>query len=75
MKKIKKILWIYIRFIQKILITILLSITYFSIVPLSLLFMCVFRPRQVFKNIEIKESYWVKNSAFQHTLDEYKEQS
>jgi len=74
MKGIKKILWIYIRFVQKILITILLTLTYITIIPFSWLFMVLFRQQDRNNSIE-KKSHWIKVSAIQISLSEYKEQS
>jgi hypothetical protein len=75
MKRFKKILWIYIRFVQKILITIFLSITYFVVIPFSWLFIIFFKPKYIFNKFEIKESYWNTIKPIQNSISEYKEQS
>ena len=74
-KFIKKITWIYIRFVQKILITILLSLTYFLVIPFSWLFMVIFKPSQVFHSFKEKTSYWNKSQTLSLEIEEYKEQS
>ncbi len=75
MKSLKKILWIYIRFVQRILITIFLTITYFAVIPFSWLFMIFNKPKYIFNKFEIKESYWNTIKPVQNSVSEHKEQS
>lgn len=75
MKSLKKILWIYIRFVQKILITLFLTITYFTAIPFSWLYLLIFKPRHILYKFKIKNSYWIPLQFMQNNISEFKEQS
>jgi hypothetical protein len=75
MKTLKKIMWIYIRFVQKILITILLTLTYFLVIPFSWLYMLIFKSALVTQNFTISQTYWSKTSKLSNTIEEFTEQS
>lgn len=74
-KKLKKIMWIYIRFVQKILITIFLTLTYFFIIPFSWIYLVIFKPSKVSKSFQLKKSYWQKVNDLGSDIDDYKMQS
>ncbi|PLX07026.1 MAG: hypothetical protein C0596_12900 [Marinilabiliales bacterium] len=74
-KFIKKITWIYIRFVQKILITIFLSLTYILVFPFSWLYLLIFKNSEMSNKFEIKNSYWIKTKDLSTNIDEYTIQS
>ncbi len=75
MKTLKKIMWIYIRFVQKILITILLTLTFFLVIPFSWLYMLIFKSALVKQNFTMSQTYWIKTSKLSNTIEEFTEQS
>lgn len=56
----KKFIQIYIRFVQKILITILLTLVYFLMLGPTLLLIIIFRRKILFKNYKKMNSFWVE---------------
>jgi hypothetical protein len=68
----KKIVWFYVRFVQKILITILLTIVYFLILGPTLLLIFIFKKKILFKNFNKMDTYWIEakdyTSDFQTNL-------
>lgn len=74
-KQLKKIMWIYIRFVQRILMTILLTLTYFLVIPFSWLYMIIFKHKQNFPSFTIKSSYWTDAPILKSNIEEFIEQS
>jgi hypothetical protein len=72
MRKMKKIVWFYVRFVQKVLITILLTIVYFLVLGPTLLLIIIFKRRLLFKNYDKMNTFWVEakdyTSDFQNNL-------
>jgi len=54
----KKITWVYVRFIQKILITIFLTITYIIFFPLFWFFHLVFGKEKLNTKFILSAGYW-----------------
>ena len=63
----KKFIQLYIRFVQKILITILLTIVYFFVIGPTLLLILIFKRRMLYKNYKKMNTYWVE--AKDYTTD------
>ncbi len=53
-------MWIYIRFVQKILIAIFLSITFVLVFPITWLFMALFSSQGIRQGFKKAETYWHK---------------
>lgn len=68
-------MWVYIRFVQKILITLFLTLTYFLIIPFSWLFMVIFHSGKVFKTFKVKSTYWQKLTNIDTDLKDFTIQS
>ena len=71
----KKITWIYIRFVQKILITVLLTVTYLFIFPLTWLMYQIFHREKLFRKYTKKTSYWKAESILSDDIDQFTNQS
>ena len=54
----KKITWIYVRFIQKILINIFLTLTYVSVIPFLWFFHKLFTKEKLITKFNQSTSYW-----------------
>lgn len=70
----KKLLHIYIRFVQKILITTLLTLVYFLIFSLTMLFVFIFLDK-LLKNKKNQNSYWIDAEGYVADLSSATEQS
>ena len=57
----------YIRFVQKILVTILLTLLYFIGAPLTLLVILIFKRSIIIKRYKDKNTYW--EDAYDYTSD------
>ena len=72
MKKMKKFVTFYIKFVQKILITILLTVVYFLVIGPTLLLVIIFKRKLLFKNFNKMETWWIEakdySSDFQNNL-------
>lgn len=55
----KKFFNAYIRFMQRVLITILLTVVYFVFFGLTLLFMAIFKPKQIWRGGKNATSFWL----------------
>lgn len=71
----KKWVWIYIRFVQKILIAIFLSLTYVLIFPLTWLFYTLFAKEKLRKRFMVADSYWKTASPIQNSIEHFENQS
>lgn len=71
---IKKFIGFYIRFVQKILISIFLTLTYFLILSLTKLFM-LFLPNKQTKRKLVNNSYWINSEGNDSDLKSIAEQS
>jgi len=71
----KKLIWIYIRFVQKILINVFLSITYVFVFPITYIFYMLFAKQKMNKKFKISSGYWQNASVFGDEPDEYTNQS
>lgn len=71
----KKIVWIYIRFVQKILINILLTITYIVFFPLTWLVYLFFIREKLYRKFIKKSSYWKSETILNDDIDFYTNQS
>lgn len=71
----KKITWIYIRFIQKILINVLLTATYLLIFPLTWVMYHIFHREKLYGKFTKKSSYWKLESILNDNIDHYTNQS
>lgn len=72
---LKRITWIYIRFVQKILINIFLTLTYFLVIPFNWLYLVIFRRKQFISKFSSNETYWQKVPEHKNDLEEYLTQS
>jgi len=64
---VKKIIGFYVRFVQKILITILLSIVYFLVIGPTFLLILIFKRKILFRDYNKTPSFWVE--AKDYTTD------
>jgi len=71
---VKRLLKIYIRFIQKILITILLTLLYFLVFSITKLIFVVF-PGKHFKSKKGASSFWLDADGYLQDFDSSLEQS
>lgn len=71
----KKIVWIYIRFVQKILINILLTITYIVFFPLTWFVYRFFIREKLYGKFIKKSSYWKPETILNDDIDFYTNQS
>jgi len=71
----KKITWIYVRFIQKILINIFLTLTYVLMFPFLWLFHYLFTKEKLIKKFRISASYWESCNNVNSDIDSYLNQS
>jgi hypothetical protein len=55
----KKFFNAYIRFMQRVLITILLSVVYIVFFGLTLVFMAIFKPKQIWRGGKNAGSFWL----------------
>ena len=70
----KKFLHFYIRFVQKILITILLTILYFVAFSITKLFLAIF-PNNYFRRIKKTDTYWITAEGYSKDKSSALEQS
>jgi hypothetical protein len=73
--RFKKFINNYIRFVQKILITILLSLLYFIGFGLTYLFLLIFKPSLLISRFKIKDSYWQMAKDYETNLEDSMHQS
>jgi len=71
----KKIMWIYIRFVQKILIAIFLSLTYVLAFPLTWLFYMIFIRKKLVKPFVEAKTYWVDSEPIINSPENFENQS
>jgi hypothetical protein len=71
----KKITWIYVRFIQKILINVFLTVTYVSVLPFLWFFNKVFRKGKLITKFKISESYWKESNPLTPEIEQFLNQS
>ena len=71
----KKFINSYIRFVQKILITILLTLLYFFGFGLTYLYMIFFKRDVVFSKFKVKESYWKEAKDYDANIENSLNQS
>jgi hypothetical protein len=72
---LKRITWIYIRFVQKILINIFLTLTYFFVIPFNWLYLIIFRRKQITRKFSQNQTYWQKVPEHKNQIEEYLTQS
>lgn len=70
----KKIINLYIRFVQKILITILLTIVYFIVFGITKLVMFIF-PGKHLKRLKKMDTYWLDAEGYTADINSAMEQS
>jgi hypothetical protein len=71
----KKLIWIYIRFVQKILINIFLTLTYILVFPLTYVFYMIFTKDKINNKFKICSGYWQKASIYSDEPKDYINQS
>lgn len=71
----KKITWIYVRFIQKILINIFLTMTYILVFPFLWLFHYLFTKEKLLNKFKTMPSYWKPCNTINSDIDNYLNQS
>ena len=70
----KRFIKFYVRFIQKILITIFLTLLYFTVFSITKIFM-LFIPDKKRQQFVSKESYWIKAEGYTSDMESALEQS
>lgn len=68
-------MWIYIRFVQKILIAIFLTITYVLVFPLTWLFYVIFTRKKLAKPFVEAKTYWVSSEPIKNSQEHFENQS
>lgn len=71
----KKITWIYVRFVQKILITIFLTTTYLMIFPFMWFFHILFSKKKLITSFKIFNSYWETCGRLEPDPEQFQNQS
>jgi len=71
----KKITWIYVRFIQKILITFFLTLTYVLVFPFSWFFHLIFTKDKLLKRFKKDTTYWKSCDVISDIPENYINQS
>lgn len=71
----KKITWIYIRFVQRILITIFLTLTYFVVFPITWLGYRFLSHEKLYKKHIKQQSYWKTEPIINDSVDYFTNQS
>jgi len=56
----KKFIQFYIKFVQKILITILLTIVYFFVLGPTLILILIFKRKLIIKNYKKRDTFWIE---------------
>jgi hypothetical protein len=70
----KKLLKLYVRFVQRILITILLTILYITVFSVTRFFM-IFIPNKHFHRSSATDSYWISAEGYSSDINTALEQS
>ena len=70
----KKFINLYIRFVQKILISVLLTLVYFTFFSITKLIIIIFQNKR-FKKDKKTESYWINAEGYTIDMDSALEQS
>lgn len=71
----KKLTWIYIRFVQKILINILLTATYILIFPFTWFMYRFFHHEKLYHRFFKESSYWKPEAVLNDDIDFFTNQS
>jgi hypothetical protein len=70
----KKIIKIYVRFVQRILITILLTILYFTVLSITKLFVIIL-PNKHLRRSSNADTFWIPAEGYSTDMDSSLEQS
>lgn len=70
----KKFINLYIRFVQKILISVLLTLVYFTFFSITKLIIIIFQNKR-FKKDKKADSYWINAEGYTIDMDSALEQS
>lgn len=71
----KKITWIYVRFIQKILITFFLTIAYITLFPFLWIFNKILGKEKLITRYKASDSYWKPSKPLVFEQDNFINQS